>query len=263
MIRAFNSSATGMSAQQLVLDNTANNLANVNTTGFKRSELAFQDLLYTSLRQPGTQSSSGQQIPTGLEIGNGVTPAGNTKIYTTGALQSTGNQLDVAIDGDGFFQITTLGGLTQYTRDGSFRINSQNQLVTADGYAVNPAVSIPQGTISVTIAPDGTISVVNASSPNTSTVVGQLQIAKFVNNAGLSSNGQNLLTATPASGTPTLGTPGQNGAGQLRGGYLEQSNVDVVQEFVNMIQAQRAYEFNTKAIQAADEMLSTTNELVR
>jgi flagellar basal-body rod protein FlgG len=208
MIRAFNTSATGMSAQQLVLDNTANNLANVNTTGFKRSELEFEDLLYSTLRQPGTQSAQGQQVPTGLQVGNGVAPGGNTKIFTTGALQNTGNQLDVAIDGDGFFQITTVAGTTQYTRDGSFRLNSQGQLVTADGYSLNPPITIPQNATTVTIGPDGTISVVTAASPNTSTTVGQLQIARFVNNAGLSSDGQNLYTATPASGTATLTTPG-------------------------------------------------------
>jgi flagellar basal-body rod protein FlgG len=264
MIRAFNTSATGMNAQQLVLDNTANNLANLNTTGFKTSKVEFQDLLYTTLRQPGSQSTQGQQLPTGLQIGNGVRVAGNTKIFSTGSLVSTGNPLNVAIEGDGFFQIAApAGGTNLYTRDGSFSLNSQRQLVTADGYFLQPQLTFPQDAQSISIGTDGTVSVVTASSPNTSTVVGQLQLARFPNSAGLSSNSHNLYQETPASGTATLQTPGQNGTGQLQGGYLEQSNVDVVGELVNLIQAQRAYEFNTKAITVADQMLSATNDLVR
>jgi flagellar basal-body rod protein FlgG len=268
MIRAFSTSATGMNAQQLVLDNTANNLANVNTTAFKTSKVEFQDLLYTTLRQPGTQATQNQQLPTGLQIGNGVQVAGNTKIFTTGPLVSTGNPLNVAIEGDGFFQIAPPsgggGGQTNlYTRDGSFSLNSNRQLVTADGYFLLPQLTIPQDATTVSIGADGTVSVVTASSPNTSTTVGQLQLARFPNPAGLSSNSQNLYQQTPASGTVTLQTPGQNGTGQLQSGYLEQSNVDVVGELVNLIQAQRAYEFNTKAITVADQMLSDTNDLVR
>ncbi len=263
MIRAFNTSATGMNAQQLVLDNTANNLANLNTTGFKRSQVEFQDLIYASLRQPGAESVQGQQLPTGLQIGYGVRVAGNTKLFTPGALDNTGNSLDMAIDGDGFFQITNPSGGIRYTRDGSFRLNSTRQLVTADGYFVEPRITIPQDATSVTIGTDGSVSVITASSPNTSNVVGTLTIARFANPAGLSSEGRNLFAETPASGNATVGAPGQNGTGQLRGGFLERSNVDVVQELVNMIQAQRAYEFNTKAIKVADEMLSATNDLVR
>jgi flagellar basal-body rod protein FlgG len=264
MIRAFNTAATGMNAQQLVLDNTANNLANLNTTAFKTSQIEFQDLLYSTLRQPGSQSTQGQQLPTGLQIGNGVRVAGNTKIFSTGALVSTSNPLNVAIQGDGFFQIQSpTGGTTLYTRDGSFSLNAQRQLVTAAGYFLQPQLTIPQNVQSISIGTDGTVSVVNASSPNTSTTVGQLQIATFANPAGLSSNSQNLYTPTPASGAVSLQTPGQNGTGALQSGYLEQSNVDVVGELVNLIQAQRAYEFNTKAITVADEMLSSTNDLVR
>jgi flagellar basal-body rod protein FlgG len=264
MIRAFNTSATGMNAQQLVLDNTANNLANVNTTGFKKSTVDFQDLLYANLRQPGSESSTGLQVPTGLQIGTGVRVAGNTRSFTTGALDNTGNSLDVAIEGNGFFQIASpSGGPSRYTRDGSFSLNAQRQLVTADGFFVEPRITIPQDALSVTVGTDGSVSVVNASSPNTSTVVGQLQIARFANPAGLSSEGRNLYSETPASGAATLTVPGQNGTGMLRGGFLERSNVEVVQELVNLIQAQRAYEFNTKAIRVADEMLSFTNDLVR
>jgi flagellar basal-body rod protein FlgG len=263
MIRAFNSSATGMNAQQLVLDNTANNLANLNTTGYKRSQVEFQDLLYANLRQPGAQSGNGLQLPTGLQIGNGVRVAGTTKLFSNGALDNTSNPLDIAIEGDGFFQITNPSGGILYTRDGSFRLNSQRQLVTSDGYYVEPRITIPQDATSITVGADGSISVITSSSPNTSTVVGTLQIARFANPSGLSAEGRNLFTETPASGNATTATPGQNGTGQLRGGFLERSNVEVVQELVNLIQAQRAYEFNTKAIKVADEMLSSTNDLVR
>ena len=252
-----------MDAQQLVLDNTANNLANVNTTGFKASEVAFQDLLYANLRQPGGESANGLQIPNGLQIGSGVRVAGNTKLFTPGAISQTGNQLDMAIQGNGFFQITMPSGGVQYTRDGSFRLSSTGQLVTADGYLVQPNLTIPQEATSITVGIDGTVSVVTANSPNTSTVVGQLQLANFVNPAGLSSQGSNLFTQSPASGAPQTAAPGQNGTGTLLGGSLEQSNVNVVSEMVNLIQAQRAYEFNTKAVNVADEMLSSTNELVR
>jgi flagellar basal-body rod protein FlgG len=263
MIRAFNTSATGMNAQQLVLDNTANNLANLNTTGFKRSQIEFQDLIYANMRQPGAESGQGQQVPTGLQIGNGVRIAGNTKMFQTGSMDKTDNPLDMAIEGEGFFQVANTGGGNRYTRDGAFRLNSQRQLVTADGYLLSPAITIPQDATTITVGTDGSVSVVSASSPNTSTTVGQLQVARFANPAGLSSEGRNLFSETPASGTVTLQTPGLNGTGPLRGGYLERSNVDVVQELVNMIQAQRAYEFNTKAIKVADEMLSFTNDLVR
>jgi flagellar basal-body rod protein FlgG len=263
MIRAFHTSATGMNAQQLVLDNTANNLANVNTTAFKRSQVEFQDLLYATLRQPGAESANGLQIPNGLQLGNGVKVVGNTKLFTNGAIQQTGNQLDMAIQGNGFFPITMPTGEIQYTRDGSFRLNSTLQLVTADGYLVQPNITFPTGVTSINIGVDGTVSAITASAPNQTTNVGQIQIAQFPNPAGLSAQGSNLFSVTAASGTAVLGQPGQNGAGLLQGASLEQSNVDVVQEMVNLIQAQRAYEFNTKAVNVADEMLSSTNELVR
>lgn len=263
MIRAFHTSATGMNAQQLVLDNTANNLANINTTGFKRSQLDFQDLLYTTLRQPGSDSVQGQLLPTGLQIGHGVRIAGNTRNFTVGTLENTGNSLDIAIEGGGFFKVQAPNGGFRYTRDGSFRINANGELVTADGFFLEPRITIPPDAVSISIGNDGTISVVSAGSPNTSTAVGQIKIARFINPAGLSAEGRNLFAETPASGAVTDETPGINGTGLLRGGFLERSNVEVVQELVNLIQAQRAYEFNTKAIRVADEMLSFTNDLVR
>jgi flagellar basal-body rod protein FlgG len=262
MIRAFHTSATGMNAQQLVLDNTANNLANVNTTGFKRSQVDFQDLIYTTLRPAGVDSVQGQQVPTGLQIGHGVRVAGTTRLFTVGTLENTGNSLDVAIEGAGFFRVTGPNGTVRFTRDGAFRRNSTGQLVTTDGFAIEPAITIPQEATSVSIGNDGTISITTGTSTAAQNV-GQLTVARFANPAGLSAEGRNLFTETTASGSPQEGVPGQNGAGLLRGGFLERSNVEVVQELVNMIQAQRAYEFNTKAIKVADEMLSFTNDLVR
>lgn len=263
MIRAFHTSATGMNAQQIVLDNTANNLANVNTTGFRRSQIDFQDLIYTTLRQPGADSVQGQQVPTGLQVGHGVRVAGNTRIFTEGTLENTGNELDLAIEGLGFFKIVAPNGGFRYTRDGGFRLTSNKELVTADGFFLEPRVTLPQDTISVSVGTDGTISVITASSPSTSQQVGRLTLTRFPNPAGLSAEGRNLFAETPASGSPTEATPGQQGTGLVRPGFLERSNVEVVTELVNLIQAQRAYEFNTKAIKVADEMLSFTNDLVR
>jgi flagellar basal-body rod protein FlgG len=264
MIRAFNTSATGMAAQQTVLDNAANNLANLNTTGFKRSTVEFQDLLYATLRQPGSLSGQGLQVPTGTQIGNGVRVAGTTRTFTTGTPQQTGNSLNMAIQGDGFFQIVNPAGGNLYTRDGTFSLNSSYQLVTADGYTVNPAMTFPADTMTISVGTDGTISATTAGSPTTSTQVGRLTLVRFPNPAGLSAQGRNFFTETPASGTPQAGiTPGLQGSGTLIGGSLEQSNVDVVQEMVNLIQAQRAYEFNTKAVQAADQMLAASNNLIR
>jgi flagellar basal-body rod protein FlgG len=263
MIRAFHTAATGMNAQQLVLDNTSNNLANMNTTGFKTSQVEFQDLIYATLRQPGDVSVQGQQTPTGVQIGNGVRVAGTTRLFANGPLTQTGNTFDVAIEGDGFFQVVNPTGGLRYTRDGAFRKNAQGMLVTSDGYFVEPRITLPQDTTEISVGADGTVSVTTASAPTTPTTVGQLTIARFINPAGLSAEGRNLFAQTVASGTPLVATPGQTGAGVLRNGFLESSNVQVVQELVNLIQAQRAYEFNTKAVRVADEMLSYTNDLVR
>jgi len=262
MIRAFHTAATGMDAQQLQVDNTANNLANLNTTGFKRSELAFQDLIYLNLLQPGTEQLQGTPVPTGLQVGNGVRVAGNTKIFTEGTLTNTGNPVDLAIQGDGFFQVTLPDGSVRYTRDGSFRLNASGALVTSDGFLLSPSINIPNDALSIAIGTDGTVSVTTTGTAAPQTV-GTIQVARFPNEAGLSSEGRNLFSQTGASGAPTTGQPGQNGTGLLQQGFLEQSNVDVVQELVNLILAQRAYEFNTRAVKVSDEMLSATNELVR
>jgi flagellar basal-body rod protein FlgG len=265
MIRAFHSSATGMSAQQLVLDNTANNLANVNTTGFKRSTMDFQDLLYATLRPAGASAVPNQYLPTGLQVGNGVRAMGNTKLFNEGTLQRTDNQLDLAVQGNGLFQIAPPNGSGQflYTRAGNFHTNANGDVVTVDGYYLQPRLNVPSDTIQISVGNDGTVSVIRANSPTTSSTIGQVTLARFINPAGLSSEGSNYFSQTPASGQVTLNTPGQNGTGNIQGGFLEQSNVDVVSELVNLIQAQRAYEFNTKAIMVADQMLSATNDLVR
>ena len=206
-----------MAAQQTVMDNTANNLANLNTTGFKRSMVEFQDLLYATLRQPGATSSQGLQLPTGLQIGTGVQVAGTTRLFTPGSIQTTGNSLDMAINGNGFFQVTNPQGGFFYTRDGSFRLNATNQLVTADGYFVNPALTFPTGVQTITVGNDGTVSVTTANSPTTSTQVGQITVANFPNPAGLTAIGNNLYTQSPASGQVTTTTPGLNGTGNLQG----------------------------------------------
>lgn len=264
MIRAFHTSATGMQAQQVVLDNTAHNLANVNTTGYKASQVDFQDLIYSTLRQPGAEAVQGQPVPTGLQIGHGVRVAGNTRLYLQGALESTGNPLDMAIQGQGFFRISSpTGGPDRYTRDGAFRVNAQRELVTSDGYYLEPRLTLPADYISVEIGEDGRVSVTTAGAPTTPTQVGQIDLVRFPNPAGLNAEGRNLFTQSPASGDPLPATPGQDGAGVLRSNSLERSNVEIVRELVSMIQAQRAYEFNTKAIKVADEMLSFTNDLVR
>ena len=263
MIKALFTSATGMNAQQLVVDNTANNLANVNTTGFKKSQADFNDLIYITLRTPGSESAQGLQVPNGLQIGSGVRVAGTTKLFSEGVLENTGNPLDVAIEGDGFLQVTLPDGSIRYTRDGSLHKNQSGQLVNTDGFLISPQVTIPSDALSVDIGTDGTISIVSAGSPNTSKQIGQLQVARFVNPAGLSSMGNNLFAETGSSGTAVPTTPSQNGAGSIRQAFLERSNVDVVAELVNLILAQRAYEFNTRAVRTADEMLSDTNNLTR
>ena len=261
MFRALSTSATGMQAQQLIVDTISNNLANVNTTGFKRSVVDFQDLLYVQLKAPGAEEAAGLETPAGFEIGAGVAPASTLKVFTEGELQSTERDLDVAIEGDGFFQITGPDGEIRYTRDGSFRINSSGQLVNASGYLLEPAISLPADTRTVSIGADGTIAVM-AGSSNTPQSVGQITLARFANAAGLSSMGRNLLAETVASGPATVTTPGTAGAGTLQQGFLEKSNVQVVTELVNLIVAQRAYEINARAIRAGDEMLSSTTRLL-
>ncbi|PZP63007.1 MAG: flagellar basal-body rod protein FlgG [Azospira oryzae] len=260
MIRSLWIANTGLDAQQTQMDVIANNLANVSTNGFKRSRAVFEDLLYQTLRQPGAQSSQQTQIPSGLQIGTGVRPVATERIHTQGNLQQTGNALDVAIQGPGFFQVLLPDGTTAYTRDGSFQADANGQLVTASGYPVQPAITIPANAISITIGKDGTVSVVQPGSA-IPIQVGSLQLATFVNPAGLQSYGENLYLETAASGTPNVNTPGTNGAGLLNQGYVETSNVNVVEELVSMIQTQRAYEINSKAIQVSDQMLQRLGQL--
>jgi len=260
MLRAFSTAATGMTAQQMMLDVVANNLANVNTTGFKRSQINFQDLLYISLLEPGTEVASGINTPSGLEIGSGVRPASTVKVFTAGELQNTGNALDVAITGEGFLQVTMPDGSLRYTRDGALQKGPDGQLVTTTGYLLEPSITIPTDAVSVDIGKDGGVNVTDPS--GTQSVVGNIELARFPNPSGLSSEGDNLLAETAASGTPLTGLPGENGFGSIQSGFLEKSNVQLVSELVNLITAQRAYEINSRAIVAGDEMLRTANSLV-
>jgi flagellar basal-body rod protein FlgG len=262
MIRALFTSATGMNAQQTMVDSTSNNLANVNTTGFKRMQPQFQDLIYLTDRTPGSIAQQGLALPTGLQVGSGVAVSGNQKVFTAGTLNNTSNPYDMAIDGDGFFQVTMPSGQINYTRAGNFSINSNGNLVTSDGFLLNPQIAVPQAATSVSVGTDGTVSVMTpgATSP---TQVGQITLVRFQNPAGLNNEGRNLYSQTMSSGSPVQTQAGQNGSGLIRQGFLEGSNVDVVAEMVNLIVAQRAYEFNTKAITTADQMLSFTTNLIR
>ena len=247
---------TGLEAQQTRMAVTANNLSNVNTTGFKRGRVAFEDLLYQNVRQVGADAAQDTQLPSGLMLGTGVRVVATEKTYTQGNLQVTSNALDVAINGRGFFQVTLPDGTNAYTRDGSFKVNAQGELVTSGGYRLQPAVSIPDGAQSVSIGTDGAVTVQLAGQAAPSQV-GSLQIVDFINPAGLQARGENLALESAASGPPQAGTPGLNGLGALQQGALEASNVNVVEELVAMIETQRAYEMNSKAISTADKMLET------
>ncbi len=260
MIRSLWIARTGLDAQQMQMDVIANNLANTSTNGFKRSRAVFEDLLYQTMRQPGAQSSQQTQIPAGLQLGTGVKPVSTERIHTQGNLQQTGNDLDVAINGAGFFQILMPDGSTAYTRDGSFHKDNQGQMVTASGYPLQPNITIPQNALSVTIAKDGTVSVTQPG--NTAAVqIGSVQLVSFINPAGLQSVGENLFLETAASGTPTPNTPGTNGLGVLNQKYVETSNVNVAEELVTMIQTQRAYELNSKVVSTSDQMLSRLTQM--
>jgi flagellar basal-body rod protein FlgG len=249
---------TGLDAQQTRMTVVSNNLANVNTNGFKRDRAVFEDLLYQNVRQAGAQSSQDTQLPSGLSLGTGVRTVATEKIFTEGNLMQTSNSLDVAIDGRGFIQVLMPDGSLAYSRDGSFKLSSDGQLVTASGYVVQPGITIPANTLSITIGEDGGVSVLTAGSA-TPAQVGNLQLADFINPAGLQAIGQNLFLETSASGAPQTGTPGLNGLGTLIQGSLETSNVNTVEELVNMIETQRAYEMNSKAISTADQMLQYVN----
>ena len=260
MIRSLWISKTGLDAQQTQMDVISNNLANVSTNGFKRSRAVFEDLMYQTLRQPGAQSSQQTQLPSGLQLGTGVRPVATERIFTQGNLQQTNNNKDVAIQGAGFFQVLLPDGTAAYTRDGSFQSDNQGQLVTSSGYVIQPAITIPAAAQSITVGRDGTVSVTLAGT-TAPTQVGTLQLATFINPAGLESKGENLYVETGASGSPGTNTPGTNGAGILSQGYVETSNVNVVEELVNMIQTQRAYEINSKAITTSDQMLQKLSQL--
>jgi flagellar basal-body rod protein FlgG len=249
-----------MNAQQMIVDNIANNLANINTTGFKRTQLDFQDLMYLQVAEPGREVAAGVKAPTGLEIGCGVRPASTLKVFTQGEADNTGRNLDVMIEGEGFFQVTLPNGEARFTRDGSLRVNANGQLVTSSGYQLSPAISIPTNATSISIGQDGTVTVFTGAN-NQASSAGQIQLVRFPNSAGLRAEGENLLSETTSSGAATTGTPGLDGLGSLRQGFLERSNVQMVQELVNLITAQRAYEINSRAIKAGDEMLQTANRL--
>jgi len=261
MLRAFSTAATGMTAQQTMVDVIANNLANVNTSGFKRSQLNFQNLLYVTMKEPGTEIASGINSPSGIEIGSGVRVASTIKVFSPGELENTGNPLDIAISGDGFIQVTMPNGDLRYTRDGSLMTNANGELVTSSGYSIEPAISVPTDAVSVSIEKDGGVNITDSA--GTQSVVGTIQLARFPNPSGLSGEGGNLLSETLASGTPTTGTPGENGFGSIQSGFLEKSNVQMVTELVNLITAPRAYEIHSKAIRAGDDMLRTASSIVR
>jgi flagellar basal-body rod protein FlgG len=263
MIKALYSAGSGMTAQQMSIDNIANNLANANTTGFKARRTQFQDLLYQSYLQPGAAAGSQTVVPSGLQLGLGTRPAANSIVFSQGNFTQTDNPLDMVIQGKGFFQIKRPDGSTAYTRSGNFQLDKDGNVVNSTGDPIEPQITIPAQAQSITIAPDGTVSY---TQPNqvAATVAGQIQLANFTNPGGLNSIGSGLFTPTDASGDPIVGNPGgQDGLGTLQQGYLEASNVSVVEEFINMITSQRAYEANTKVVKAADEMYQQVNNVTQ
>lgn len=262
MIKAMRTAASGMVAQQMNVDNISNNLANVNTTGFKKSKVEFQDVLYQNIRKAGTATSIGSDVPAELSIGYGTRAVATNRQFTTGDLQLTGNPLDLAISGDGFFQVEYPDGTTMYTRDGAIKLSADGELVTSDGFYLVPSISIPEDTVSIAIGADGSVQVLQYGSDEP-VEVGQIELARFINPSGLEAVGGNLLMETGASGSPITDIPTQSGLGKLDQGYLEMSNVKVVDEMVNMIVAQRAYEMNSKAITTSDDMASIANNLKR
>ena len=262
MIRAMRTAASGMYAQKLNVDNISNNLANVNTTGFKKAKLEFQDILYEVMRMAGATTTLGFEVPVELQIGYGAKAAASQRIFSQGTLIDTGNPLDIAIDGDGFFLVEMPDGTTGFTRDGSFKLSRDGDLVTSEGYLLTAGISIPAEAETISIGVDGTVSIINAGETE-ATEIGQITIAKFLNPAGLSAVGRNLYKQTTASGDYIEGVAGLDGLGLIRSGYLEMSNVETVEEMVNLIVAQRAYEINSKAIQTAEDMMQIANNLKR
>lgn len=262
MMRALYTAASGMAGQQFNIDNIANNLSNVNTTGFKKSRADFQDLLYQNLRLAGTPVTAGAQIPTGIQVGHGVRPVATQKIFTQGTFKQTDAPLDLLIEGDGFFQVLMPDGTIGYSRDGAFKKDGEGRIVTSDGFLLEPEIVIPEDAVEIAVGADGTVSVILAGYTDPQTI-GEIELVRFINPGGLQSAGRNLYLATAASGQPLLGTPGLDGFGTLTQGFLEMSNVQIVEEMVAMITSQRAYEVNSRAIQAADDMLQTANNLRR
>lgn len=262
MMRALWTAGTGMVAQQANIDVISNNLANVNTTGFKKSRTDFQDLMYQTLRQAGAPTGPDTQVPTGIQMGHGVRQVATQKIYTQGNYQATGGEFDLCIEGQGFFQITMPDGSIGYTRDGALKKDGQGRLVTSDGYPLEPAIQVQDGMTDFTVSADGRVSA-KVPGQNAPQELGQIQLVRFINPAGLDSIGRNLLKETAASGAPVVGNPGEDGMGSLTQKYLEMSNVQVVDEMVNMIVAQRAYEMNSKAITTSDQMLEQAANLKR
>ena len=263
MLKALYTSATGMKAQQTMVDTIANNIANVNTAGFKRSAPAFEDLLYVTLQSPGLQQQGQVSAPVGNQIGSGARLSSSPKVYTQGTLEITNRQLDIAIDGPGLFQIQLADGTLGYTRDGNFQVNADGNIVTASGAILQPGLSLPQDTLEVNVDVSGNVTVRTASAPDTTTAIGSLTIARFVNPSGLLALGSNHLRATDASGAPIIANPGTNGTGELKQGFIERSNVEIVNELVSLIVAQRAYEVNSRSIQASDQMLQSAATIVR
>ena len=260
MIRSLYIAKTGLEAQQTNLDVISNNLANVSTNGFKRSRAVFEDLLYQNVRQPGAQSSQQTALPSGMQLGTGVRTVATERIHTQGNPQATGNSRDLMVNGSGFFSVLMPDGTAAYTRDGAFQTDSNGQLVTSSGFVIQPAITVPANAQTITVGRDGAVSVTTAGS-NAATQIGTIQLTTFVNPAGLESKGENLYVETGSSGSPNTNTPGTNGAGVVMQGFVETSNVNVVEEMVNMIQTQRAYEINSKAITTSDQMLAKLAQL--
>ncbi|MCB5362818.1 flagellar basal-body rod protein FlgG [Pusillimonas sp. CC-YST705] len=261
MIRSLWIAKTGLETQQTSLDVISNNLANVNTAGFKRSRAVFEDLLYQTMRQPGAQVGAANQLPSGLQVGTGVRTVATERLHTQGNLRETGDSMDIAIDGKGFLQVEMPDGSFAYTRDGSLQVDQNGQLVTAGGYPIQPPINIPDNALEITIARDGTVSITQPGAVGTSVQVGQLQLSTFINPTGLQAIGENLFVETDASGVANFAQPGLDGAGLVRQKFVETSNVNVAEELVNMITAQRAYEMNSKAIQTSDQMLARLAQL--
>ena len=264
MLKSLYTTATGMKAQQTMVDMIANNIANVNTSGFKKSQASFEDLFYVTLQSPGlARGANSTAVPIGTQIGSGTRLNGTTKVFTTGTLEITDRNLDIAIDGEGFFAVTLPDGSTGYTRDGGFQINAVGKLVSGTGNTLLPEITVPNDVLEISIDPTGRVSGRTASSPDTATPFGQITIHRFINPSGMLAVGSNVLRPTEASGQPITNVPGSTGLGTLKQGFIERSNVQIVNELVNLIVAQRAYEVNSRAIQASDQMLSTATNLSR